>query len=141
MNLIVSLVIKLFSDQQIDCEFVCYIVARSLASVAYRRAHDKRTQYHFDYFTVDFNEVSSCLSDNQINMSFKTKKINITLVPTLKLLLPFFGTHTIKVIFLSCITQVIIKIKGLPTYLPYFSKNVNSNTYTCISSLNLSTCY
>ncbi|XP_052071301.1 GPI inositol-deacylase-like isoform X3 [Mytilus californianus] len=38
-----------------------YRQARSLASVAHRRANDKRFSFHFNYFTIDFNEELSAL--------------------------------------------------------------------------------
>ncbi|XP_063444450.1 GPI inositol-deacylase-like [Mytilus trossulus] len=38
-----------------------YRQARSLASVAHRRANDKRYSFHFNYYTIDFNEELSAL--------------------------------------------------------------------------------
>ena len=36
---------------------IFFQTARSLASVAHRRANDKRYSFHFNYYTIDFNEV------------------------------------------------------------------------------------
>jgi glycosylphosphatidylinositol deacylase len=51
---------------------------RSLASVAYRKALDSKKRFHFDFFTIDFNEEFSALFGGVLNQqtSFTSKCIN-----------------------------------------------------------------
>lgn len=41
--------------------YSCFFSVRSVASVAHMKSLDSRKQFHFDFFTVDFNEELSAL--------------------------------------------------------------------------------
>ena len=54
------------------------VAVRSVASVAYRKALDSRKKFHFDFFTIDFDEEYSALFGGTLRnqASFSAKSVD-----------------------------------------------------------------